>query len=43
MLNAEVVDFIVALIMGWSEQQIDRKERGGSFPTIAATYSPLFI
>ena len=26
MLNAEAVDFIVALIMGWIEQQVDEKE-----------------
>jgi hypothetical protein len=30
MLNAEPVDFVVGLIMGWIEGQVDEKE-GGAF------------
>jgi hypothetical protein len=40
MLNAEPVDFVVGLIMGWIERQT-KNEKGGSFQAIAASYFPL--
>jgi hypothetical protein len=41
-LDDDEVEFVVALIMGWIDQQINEKE-GGAFQAIAATYSPLSI
>jgi hypothetical protein len=42
MLNAEPVEFVVGLFMGWIERQT-KNEKGGSFQAIAASYFPFFI